>query len=396
MKLCWLIADERSGGITSVALSCCRQAASAGHEVTLLMLSQKTDALGEAGIRAASLGFNGDSSAMPRRLIDWLEVNPQDMLFLNGCEEADAAIPFLKSSVKCIYVVHDSATRYWRTAIVAEKDLDAIVAVSETVAAKFRSRLLRPAALSVILNGCFFPPRPSGSVPRRDSLIFLGGDNPYKGAYDVLHLWKKLVRGNFKGDLHWFGDADPDFRKLIKKLPHSERVNIYGRVKRDTIFSTAEAAKVILVLTRDEAFGMSTIEAMSMGCLPVAWDIETGTKEIVRPDQTGLFAPLGSMQALVREVLFGCQYHSQFEAKVIESARSDFEEAVMWEGYESLIKRVALQQPIERSKQGRVPFPYKPALPHFQVLPKPIRLRLRGLIGRSPRIGHWLKDLRGW
>ena len=48
---------------------------------------------------------------------------------------------------------------------------------------------------------------------------------------------------------------------------------------------------------------MTTIEAMSMGCLPVAWNIDTGTREIVRHDETGLFAPLGDIVALSKTVL---------------------------------------------------------------------------------------------
>ncbi|HEY9608514.1 glycosyltransferase [Allocoleopsis sp.] len=397
MKLCWLIPDDRGGGIASVALSCCRQAAKAGHKTTLLMLLAPTGWIGTGhNFRVSSLELSDSAQKAPEALLQWLEENPQDVLFLNGCGQADIIIPYLPPSIKCVYVVHDTAPRYWQTAISEEDNLESIFAISETVGSKFRSQLKQTTKLSVILNGCVFPERSEPNSTRQNELIFLGGDNPTKGAFDAIDLWKKLVKLGFPGKLHWFGHVTPEFRARIEQLQNSERIHVYGRVKRELIFSAAASAKVLLMLSRVEPFGMATIEAMSMGCIPVAWDIDTGTQEIVTANKTGLFAPLGNTQILAHKVLDACENYHAFSAAVIKHARANFDEAVMWTGYESLINRISKLQPIERSKRGEKPTAYQPPTPRFQVLPTSVRSAIREFVGQYPRLGYWLRDLRGW
>lgn len=396
MKLCWLIPSDRSGGISPVALSCCQQAAKAGHETTMLMLLKPTWITNNYDFQVSSLELTGWAAETPVKLLQWLKENPQDILFFNACGELEAVIPYLQPNIKCIFVAHDTASPYWSKALEEEDNLEAIVAVSETVASKFRHRLKNPQKLSVIYNGCVFPERPELNMAQQDDLIFLGGDNPTKGAFDVLKLWKQLIKLGFTGKLHWFGNTTLEFQNKINQLLNSERIHIYGYVSRDVIFSTAASVKVLLMLSRVEPFGMATIEAMSMGCVPVAWDVDTGTKEIAMANKTGLFAPLGDTKALAKQVMYACENHQAFRGSVIERARSDFNEVVMWQGYESLINHISTLQPIERSNKGQQPTLYQTPVQRFQLLPPGLRSAIRDFIGRSPSLGYWLRDMRGW
>lgn len=397
MKLCWLLHSDRSGGITPVALTCCRQASKAGHEATMLFLEMPTWIKSD-DFRVSSLGLSrkDDATEAPRILLEWLTENPQDIIFFNGCSEFEPIIPCLPPNIKCVYVVHDTARQYWHLALKEEANLDSIIAVSETIANKFRHLLTQFQKLSIIYNGCAFPDASQSNMSRQNDLIFLGGDNPIKGAFDVLKLWKSLIKFGFTGKLHWFGVLTPELKTQISQLPNSEQIQIYGYVQRQVIFATAASSKVLLMLSRVEPFGMATIEAMSMGCVPVAWDIETGTKEIVSSDKTGLFAPLGHLEILAKQVLSACDNYSDFSAAVIERARSDFNETVMWTGYESLINQLSTSPPFERTKNGHAPPPYKTPIHRFQLLPSNVRSMIREFVGRSPTLGYWLRDMRGW
>jgi glycosyltransferase involved in cell wall biosynthesis len=395
MKICWLLPSDNSGGISPVALSCCRQAAKAGHKTTMLLLTEPTW-ITSNDFRVASLGLYARVPETPAILLQWLKDNPQDVVFFNSCSEFDPVIPYLPSTTKCVYVAHDAPPSAWRPGLEEEDNLEAIVAVSETVASKFRHLLKQPHKLSVICNGTAFPQKPDINVERQDDLIFLGGDNLVKGSLDVLNLWKQLVKQEFKGNLHWFGNLDPKFKAKIERLPNSKRIQVYGHVQRELIFSTAASAKVLLMLSHFEAFGMSTVEAMSMGCVPVAWDVDSGTKEIATPNKTGLFAPLGNKEALATQVLYACENYQAFSAAVIERVRSEFDETIMWQGYESLINQIAKLEPIARSKQGQQPPAFKPPFRRFQLLPPSLRSTIREFIGRSPILSYWLNDLHGW
>lgn len=396
MKLCWLIPSDRSGGIAPVAISCCRQAERAGYEATFLMLHPPTLKTDDYNFRVSSLGLHDSPPETPQILMQWLENNPQDILFFNACESFDIIIPYLSPHIKCVYVVHDTAPSYWSIALEQEDNLEAIVAVSQTVASKFRYRLKQANKLSVIYNGCLYPNEIQPNNTKQNDLIFLGGDNPTKGAFDVLKLWKQLIKLQFIGKLHWFGNVKPEFRFKIDNLPGCERIQVYNYVQRDVIFSTAAEAKVLLMLSRVEPFGMATIEAMSMGCVPVAWDIETGTKEIATANKTGLFAPLGNVAALAKQVLHAFENYEYFSPVVIEHARSNYNEAVMWENYHSLINYISTLEPIERSANGQQPTAYQPPFRRFQLLPPSFRSAIREFIGRSPSLGYWLRDMRGW
>ncbi len=396
MKLCWLIPDDRGGGIVSVAISCCQQAQKAGHQATLLLALSPTGWIGtNHNFEIKTLGLTEPALLIPISLWEWLAENPQDVLFLNGCGQADAAIAYLPSHVKCVYVVHDTAPRYWQTALAEEANLEAVVAVSQTVSSKFKHLMQQPEKLAVILNGSVFPDLPTPSNSRNDDLVFLGGDKPIKGSNDVLQLWRQLTKLEFNGKLHWFGAISSKFHQKILQLPNSNQICLHGRVTLDKIFSTAADAKVLLMLSRVEPFGMSTIEAMSMGCVPVAWDIDTGTKEIVSANETGLFAPLGNVKILANQVMLACDRYANFQGAVIEQARSRFNQTVMWQGYEALIDQVYDLEPIERSKSGQQPMAYQPPRRRFQLLPPSIRSAIREFVGCSPRLGYWLRDLRG-
>lgn len=396
MKLCWLIPDNRGGGIAPVAASCCTQAAYAGHEATLLFAFPSTVAVvAEPNFQIASLQLAPPATDAPIKLTQWLDENPQDVLLLNGCEETDAAIAYLPANTKCVYVVHDTASRYWETAVEEEEDLNGIVAVSHAVAANFQYKLKQPDKLRVIHNGSKFPNPPKANQQRHDDLIFLGGSNSMKGAFDVLNVWRELVSLNFAGRLHWFGDIEPHFQPRIAELPEVARIHIYGGVAREIIFSIAASAKVLLLLSRAESFGMATIEGMSMGCVPIAWDINTGTAEIVTRDKTGLLAPLGDTAALARQVIRGCEDYDAFGTAVMKHARESFNATVMWHHYETFLKHLCTLQPLVRSKSGQVPAPFTPPTRYFQLLPSIMRSPLRNLIGRHPRLGYWLRDFRG-
>jgi len=395
MRLCWLLPSDKSGGISPVVLSCCRQAARAGHQATMLLLHEPTW-IKSGSFKVSSLGLKAGVADTPKILGEWLKDNPQDVVLFNSCDEFDVIIPYLPSTTKCIYVVHDTAAIYWKKALSEESNLEAIIAVSENVAGKFRHLLKEPEKLSIIYNGCVFPELQISNAERNDDLVFLGGDNPSKGAFDILSLWKALHGTGFKGDLQWFGNISPKFINRIKALPNSEKIHIHGHVSRDLIFSTAASSKVILMLSRAESFGMVTVEAMGMGCVPVAWDLEIGTKEIVSANKTGLFAPLGDIKALAKQIVYACENYQKFEAQVIERARKDFNEDIMWQGYQLLIERIANLQPINRSKQNEEPPKFERPVRRFQFLPASLRSTIREFVGRSPVLGYWLRDKRGW
>jgi len=398
MKLCWFIPEDSGGGVASVALSCCRQAAKEGHEVTLLLMAESTGWADEYSsdfqVEELNLCTEEERRHAPKVLVQWLERFPQDFLFFNRCLAADPALRYLPSSTYVCYTVHDTAPMYWKGALTHEDALDAVIAVSHTVKRQFRDKMTSPEKLSVLYNGTLLPSRPK-ITGRSDDIIFLGGHNPKKGAYDLLDLWPKLVNRGFGGRLHWFGNLETAFKKRIVGLQSADRIVTHGHVPRSVIFEEAACAKVLLMLSRVESFGMATIEGMGMGCLPVAWDIETGTSEIIAEGATGFVAPLGDTGKLADAVFTALSEHGEKADKAVEVARNKFSEHAMWQRYASFIE-VLKKRPVEkRPKAEQTPPDFAPPIRLFQVLPEGLRNWIREFVGRSPYLGYWLRDLRG-
>lgn len=173
MKLCWLVPDDRSGGVASVAEACCQQLGKSGYDVTLLLVLYPTGRISPSQLfRLDSLHLVGEAKNTPKALLEWLKANPQNFLFLNGCEQADLVIPYLPANIYCIYIVHDTASRYWKVALQQELNINKIIAVSNIVAHRFRHQLRYPERLTVIHNGIEFPELLKKDVSYSDSILF--------------------------------------------------------------------------------------------------------------------------------------------------------------------------------------------------------------------------------
>lgn len=396
-RLTWLCPDDRGGGVVSVAEGCCKEAARAGHHATLLLALNPTGHAtnhGDAALK--SLRAEPPFTDIPARLVAWLEENPQDIVVLNGCEQADVAIPYLPAATRVVYGVHDTAERYYQAALRFESELDGIIAVSETVAERFRAHMKNPSKLHVVHNGTGFPSELVETLasPRTDDLLFLGGDNAAKGAHDVLALWPVLLEVGFSGRLHWFGASGDALRKRIKALPASARILVHGRQPRHKIFEAAGRCKVVLMLSRAESFGMVTVECMGMGCLPAAWDIQTGTREVVGA-LDNVFAPLGDYYALAQTVHRALEVHDSLFTASTEQIRRKFNEGAMWQRYASVFDAMMKTPPAIRPKASQTPDPYRAPVRLFQLLPPQLRTFIRAAIGKSPRLGYALRHFRG-
>ena len=395
MRICWLLPDDYKGGVFPVVSSVCRQARKAGHDACMLLLCPPSG--GDKGADGAfihSLGLPPNAPEAPERIIAWLLAHKIEALVLNGCEEADLVIPCLPDSIRCLYAIHDTARWYWTEAIRFQQELDAIIAVSGVVAHNVRPHLADVTKLAIIPNGTSFPVAPNPGETRPDDLLFVGGDDPMKGVSDAAKVWEALQQRGFTGRLHWCGHTNEEFVRFLGRLPGQDRLVLHGRISRSGIFELAGRTKVALALTRAESFGMVTLEAMGMGCVPVAWDIETGTKTLVQANIHGLYAPLGDYEAFASAVLNAVQKHSDLSSAAMLRARTEFTEEVMWRRYEQAIAQCVTGRKSLRPLAGTQPPRFKARPRLGRILPAWIWKPTRDFVTKYPRLAYKLRDLR--
>lgn len=392
MKLVWVAPTDRGGGVIWVADSCCRQAAADGFDAHLLTLEPLAVATQESVTYPVhSLDVDYPYTDTPARFLAWIEQEKPDVIILNNVDALDICIPYLPPEVRCIYAIHDTRRFYHAAAVKYEESLDAVIAVSRATGSRFRQKLRHPERLHVVLNGTQFPVRSHSCLPRTD-LVFLGGSDARKGAFDVLQLWPRLVSLGFKGQLHWYGRTE-SIEQQILDLPETNRIIVHGHVPRAEVMGRLESAKVFLMPSRGEACSIAALESMAMGCIPVAWDIElTGIKEIV-PSACRFIAPLGNFDAMAHETMRALLCGDDIGDSLSATMRSAFTEERMWRDYRQVIHGLGDKPLAVRSRVGQSAPAYSPPLRASHLIPRPLWIRVRPHVARSARIYYFLRKL---
>jgi glycosyltransferase involved in cell wall biosynthesis len=389
----WVAPSDRGGGAIWVADSCCRMAAAAGQRAVLLTLEPlSASTAARLTYEAESLDVSPPYMDTPSRFIAWVRANRPEFVFLNNVDTMDDCIENIPRETRCIYVVHDTMSFYHRAVLRYEHAIDGVIAVSEETARRFRSRMKEPEKLRVIHNGSVYPPLPETDA-HRDDLIFLGGDDPRKGAYDLLKIWPLLLTNGFSGTLHWLGRMEEGFLARVANLPERSRINIPGHIPRAEVFALMARSRAFLMLSRAEACSIAVLESMAMGCEIVAWNIAaTGTKEIV-PQDVLVHAPLGDVRMLAKCALVLFQESPINQARLADHARTHFSEARMWAEYQNFVNWIRKRPLALRPHENAAAQPYAPPRRASHLVPRPVWNWLRPRLAQSARTYYFVRNL---
>lgn len=401
MRVSWIVPSFTAGGIGPV----CRYTAESvarrtGWEVTLVSVHDEPAAADGAafGVRAVALGLDVDTA---RGFLAWLAGNPQDVVVTSNVGGVEPAYPYFPTQTLHIEQLHDSARRYRQIATRHARWLDGVTCVGRFYEAKLRRELAATGwhgLLRTIHNGAAFPPLlPRREAPDRLRLLFIGRTEPQKGALDLPPLLGTLRRLGVPAHLTIVGGDDPQLRQQFDRVGLADAVSWAGRVPHEECYRFAADSDVVLMLSRKEAFGMVTIEGMSMGCVPVAYDMPSGSTEIIEHGVSGLLVPPGSLRRLARAI---AALHVDRAALrrlsdgAIARARSAFDIGVTAANMEAFIRDVAAHaatHPAQRldglppASAGSVMSPPRQG---YQRLPESWRVAAHRWLCRFPRLAN--------
>ncbi|MBK9181329.1 MAG: glycosyltransferase family 4 protein [Acidimicrobiales bacterium] len=183
----------------------------------------------------------------------------------------------------------------------------AVVCCSHAVADRFAPyvRGVGPAVAYYAVEGSTASP----SAPRRRSpeepvrLVLVGTLSPGKGQLDAIRALARLRQHGLAATLDLVGPDTPPhgtaLRSEVRQLGLLEAVRFVGPVEDPTPWY--DGADVVLVCSRNEAFGRVTVEAMKRE-RPVVGAASGGTLELIAASGGGLVYPAGDVAALVEAV----------------------------------------------------------------------------------------------
>ena len=130
--------------------------------------------------------------------------------------------------------------------------------------------------------------------------LFLGRINWKKGLDRLIEAWKYipdatlLIAGNDEESYQ------RDLERLAAKIGVAERIRFVGMVQGDSKWRLFRDAELFVLPSLSENFGISVLEAMSMGC-PVVVTPEVGLAEAIAKFDAGLVVE-GDVVSLGREI----------------------------------------------------------------------------------------------
>jgi len=136
------------------------------------------------------------------------------------------------------------------------------------------------------------------------------------------------------------GPLRPELERLAAQLGIAERVRMPGNLSEP--WRLLKSAKVFVVSSEAESFGMVILEAMACGVPVVSFDCPTGPREIIRDGVDGILVPLFDVQALaghVKRLLEDDTERKRLASRALEVRERFSRERVMAQ-WDELVERV--------------------------------------------------------
>lgn len=401
MRLASVIASRTAGGIGPVCGYTAEAiAALTGWDVTLVALHDSTSSTINAnGIRIESLGLTTNTAL---QFFEWLSRNPQDVLVTGGVSGIEPAYRYIPAGTAHILQIHDSARKYRQVAVRHAAHVDGVACVGRYFEAKLADELKRTSfqgILRTIHNGARFPELMAHTTTGDLRLLFMGSLYPLKGIYDLPPLMHRLRLLMVPARLKIVGGRDEMLDRQMRRLGIADAVEWTGRLPHAECYRMAAESDIFLMLSRKEAFGMATIEAMSMGAVPIAYDLPSGSREIIEHDRSGLLVPPGRLDALADTLASLHRDRSRLarlSAGAIDRARTAF-------GIETTARNMmAFIEDVQNHRRNHMPrrdvgvppesevIPFAPPRRGYQKLPKSFREQVHRTLCSFPRLANYI------
>ncbi len=174
------------------------------------------------------------------------------------------------------------------------------------------------------------------------TIVYFGGFRDYKRPWEILYVFKELLKMNNKIKLIMIG-AGPSLEKttnIAKEFGIMNNIKFTGRVSDNELYNIVNKAWINVHTSTTEGFGLSVLEASSAGTPTVAYNVP-GIRDIIVNGVNGFLVPDGDRKALTESVL---KIINEFDNEWIRKSRTEAmkyswnKTANLWESHlESLL-----------------------------------------------------------
>jgi len=159
------------------------------------------------------------------------------------------------------------------------KDADAIVTLSNFVKECLVTLGFDGDRILVMSNGVPYDglSKVQGDEKESYDAIFMGRLHPAKGVFDLIKIWKRVVKSNKDAKLALIGSGS---REVAKKLERAvienglqRNFDVLGYLPDDEAYRIIKSAKLFIFPSYEEGWGISVCEAMALGIPVILYDL---------------------------------------------------------------------------------------------------------------------------
>jgi glycosyltransferase involved in cell wall biosynthesis len=185
---------------------------------------------------------------------------------------------------------------------------------SEAVAHKYR-RHISPAKIKIIYQSVNITRHAISELRSlfrlryaRIRCVIVGTLQEGKGQADAIRAIHQLLRIGIESELIIVGDGDKHYRDYLHELVRERKLEKHIRLVgfKEDPFPFMQAADVVLMCSRNEAFGRVTVEALKLG-KPVIGARSGGTTELLHDGFNGLLYTPGDYMDMAEKIEYLCK-----------------------------------------------------------------------------------------
>ena len=344
--------------------------------------------MAERSSGAVAGGYEPDSLAQAKALMEVLEVEHYDGVFVNAaCDRVHSnVIRYLDPRIRRIMTVHSITVATYAGARALREWVHATICVSPRIMVDLTNRYgFLPNATKCIPNALNLSPfdNEQGRIKRKGPLkvIFLGRViDVDKGVYWLPKIMDQLI--NCDVTLSVAGDG-PDRAELERRCAHlGNRVRFLGQITPHDVPRILGDHDTYLLPSRFEGMGLGLVEAMSSGCVPVASRIRSVTDFVITDGKDGLLFDIGDTGLAanhIRNLARDRTLLAALASAARDNVRTRFELSAMAQAYAKVVESVMavprqIKAPLSISEWS-YPAGLKPGLRTY--LPEGLKNRLR-------------------
>lgn len=180
---------------------------------------------------------------------------------------------------------------------------------------------------------------------RENSIIAVGSLHKWhqKGFDLLIDAWAKIEKRHPEWQLEILGRiTQTPISDKIHKLGLNDRVTLLGQT--DNVASILRKKSIYILSSRYEGFPNGLLEAMSQGCACIATDCQTGPKEIIKGNRSGLFAEVGDIEDIsikIDTLIENQELRERLSAGAIEEAKH-FDKNHIMRQWDELIESIVI------------------------------------------------------